>query len=63
MLVARLSGMNPSGSAGGGERRADRRYKVNFRVNIMREESPEVEGEVTDLSVGGTDVMKAIPGR
>jgi hypothetical protein len=53
MLVARLGGMNTSGLAGGGERRADRRYKVNFRVNLMREEAPEVEGEVTDLSVGG----------
>ena len=37
----------------GDERRADRRYKVNFHVHIAREESPEVESEVTDLSVGG----------
>ena len=37
----------------GDERRADRRYRVNFRVHMAREESPEVEGEVTDLSVGG----------
>lgn len=35
------------------ERRADRRYRVNFRVHLAREESPEVEGEVTDLSAGG----------
>jgi hypothetical protein len=37
----------------GRERRADRRYKVNLRVNLMRGESPEVEGHVTDLSAGG----------
>lgn len=37
----------------GDERRTDRRYKVNFRVHMTREESPEVEGEVTDLSAGG----------
>jgi hypothetical protein len=37
----------------GDERRADRRYKVSFRVHLMREETPEVEGEVTDLSAGG----------
>jgi hypothetical protein len=35
------------------ERRADRRYKVSFRVSLMREETPEVEGEVTSLSAGG----------
>lgn len=35
------------------ERRADRRYKVNFRVSLMYEDSPEVEGEVTSLSAGG----------
>lgn len=43
--------MNPLGLTGE-EKRADRRYKVSFRVNLMREESPEVEGEVTNLSVG-----------
>jgi hypothetical protein len=37
----------------GDERRSDRRYKVSFRVNLMREESEEVEAEVTDLSAGG----------
>lgn len=37
----------------GAERRADRRYKVSFRVSLMREDSPEVEGEVTSLSAGG----------
>jgi hypothetical protein len=35
------------------ERRADPRYKVSFSVSLMREESPEVEGEVTELSAGG----------
>jgi hypothetical protein len=35
------------------ERRTDRRYKVNFRVHVKREASPEVEGELTDLSAGG----------
>jgi hypothetical protein len=44
--------MHPVGLSGD-ERRTDRRYKVNFRVHMMREESPEVEGEVTDLSAGG----------
>lgn len=37
----------------GAERRADRRYRVSFRVSLMREDSPEVEGEVTSLSAGG----------
>jgi len=44
--------MNPLGLVGE-ERRADRRYKVSLRVNLMREESPEIEGHVTDLSAGG----------
>ena len=44
--------MNPLGLVGE-ERRADRRYKVSFRVNLMREESSETEGHVTDLSAGG----------
>ncbi|HEX8290676.1 MAG TPA: PilZ domain-containing protein [Pyrinomonadaceae bacterium] len=35
------------------ERRSDRRYKVSFRVTLFRGESPEVEGEVSDLSAGG----------
>ncbi|MFL6334236.1 MAG: PilZ domain-containing protein [Pyrinomonadaceae bacterium] len=38
---------------GDNERRADRRYTVSFRVSLFREESREVEGEVTDLSAGG----------
>jgi hypothetical protein len=45
--------MNPMESVGGEERRADPRYKVNFRVNLAREEAPEIEGEISDLSVGG----------
>lgn len=45
--------MNPFGLSGDPERRADRRYKVNFRVHLMREESPAFDGEVTDLSAGG----------
>jgi hypothetical protein len=44
--------MNPLGLVSD-ERRSDRRYKVSFRVNLMREESEEVEAEVTDLSAGG----------
>ena len=43
--------MNPLGL--GGERRIDRRYKVRFRVRWGRDESQEVEGEVSDLSIGG----------
>jgi hypothetical protein len=45
--------MHPSGLNVDEERRADRRYKVSFRVSLMREDSPEVEGEVTELSAGG----------
>lgn len=45
--------MYPPGLNENKERRSDRRYRVNFRVSLMREESPEVEGEVTDLSAGG----------
>ena len=35
------------------ERRTDRRYRVSFRVHWGRDESPEYEGEVTDLGAGG----------
>jgi hypothetical protein len=45
--------MNSPGVTSHGERRADPRYKVRFSVSLMREESPEVEGEVTELSAGG----------
>ena len=45
--------MHPTGLNADRERRADRRYKVSFRVTLMREETPEVEGEVTSLSAGG----------
>ena len=45
--------MNPLGLTGDAERRSDRRYKVSFRVSLTRADSPEVEGEVTDLSAGG----------
>lgn len=45
--------MNKVGSAGGAERRADERFKVNFRIQLMRGDSPEVEGTVSDLSPGG----------
>jgi PilZ domain len=46
--------MNRVGPGGGdAERRADERFKVNFRVQLMRAESPEVEGTVSDLSAGG----------
>jgi hypothetical protein len=44
--------MNPQGTDVD-ERRVDRRYKVSFRVLVRREPSPEVQGEVTDLSAGG----------
>lgn len=44
----------------GSERRADRRHKVNLRVNMTREESPEVEGHVTNLSAGGCFVESDI---
>lgn len=45
--------VNPLGLNDEGDRRRDRRYKVSFRVHLMRQESTEVEGEVTDLSTGG----------
>lgn len=45
--------MNSPRFGGDAERRADRRYKVSFRVHLAREESQEVEAEVTDLSAGG----------
>lgn len=47
-----LCGMGTRGTVTD-ERRADRRYRVSFRVHVRREESPEIEGEVTDLSAGG----------
>jgi hypothetical protein len=45
--------MNPLGLSGDAERRSNRRYKVRFRVSLMRGEAPESEGEVSDLSAGG----------
>lgn len=51
--------MNKPG-LGGDEKRADRRHKVNFRVNLTRGESPEVEGDVTNLSAGGCFVESDI---
>lgn len=45
--------MSSLGLDEGGGRRVHPRYKVSFRVSLMREDSPEVEGEVTDLSAGG----------
>ena len=45
--------MSEAGSSEGVQRRAYPRYKVNFRVTLMREESSEVEAEVTDLGAGG----------
>ena len=45
--------MNPLGLGGDAERRADRRYKVSFRVSLMCQDSPEIEANVTDLSAGG----------
>lgn len=53
--------MSESGLREGGQKRAHPRYKVNFRVSLMREESREVVGEITDLGAGGcfveTDVQ------
>jgi hypothetical protein len=42
------------------ERRADPRYRVSFRVSLMREESPDAEGEVTELSAGGCFVESEV---
>jgi hypothetical protein len=51
--------MNPL-EVGIEERRAERRFKVSFRVHLAREESQEMEGEVTDLSAGGCFVTSAV---
>jgi len=45
--------MNEAGPGVGAERRADERFKVSFRIQLMRADSPEVEGTVSDLSAGG----------
>lgn len=45
--------MNPPGLNGESDQRADRRYKVRFRLHWSRGESEEFGGEVTDLSAGG----------
>lgn len=44
----------------GSEKRAHRRHRVNLRVNLLRGESPEVEGDVTNLSAGGCFVESDI---
>jgi hypothetical protein len=44
--------MNPLGLNSESDKRADRRYKVRFRLHWSRGESEELEGEVTDLSAG-----------
>jgi hypothetical protein len=49
--------MNPIDLDADAERRVSRRYRVGYRISLMREESPEVEGEVSDLSAGGCFVM------
>jgi hypothetical protein len=51
--------MNPPGLFGEEERRAERRYNVSFRVNLARGDSPEIEGQVSDLSAGGCFVESA----
>ncbi|MDQ3919508.1 MAG: PilZ domain-containing protein [Acidobacteriota bacterium] len=45
---------------GGGERRSEGRFEVNFRIQLMRADSPEVEGVVTDLSAGGRFVESEV---
>jgi len=52
--------MNKVGPGSDVERRADERFKVNFRIQLMRAESPEVEGVVTDLSPGGCFVESGV---
>ena len=52
--------MNKAGRGGGTERRFDERSKVNFRIQLMRADSLEVEGVVTDLSPGGCFVESNI---
>jgi hypothetical protein len=54
------SQVNTLGLSGGSERRIERRYKVRLRVALMREDSPEVEGEVSDLSAGGCFVESRV---
>lgn len=55
--------MDPLGLQEGWGRRVHRRYKVSFRVSLMREDSPEVEGVVTDLSAGGCFIESDDPVR
>ena len=45
--------MYPPGLSDEKERRADRRYKVRFRLHWSRGESDEFQAVVTDLSAGG----------
>ena len=52
--------MNKVGPSGGAERRADERFKVNFRILLMRADSTEVEGVVTNLSPGGCFVESEV---
>lgn len=52
--------MSESGLEKGGQRRAHPRYRVSFRVTLMREESSEVEGAVTDLGAGGCFVESGV---
>ena len=52
--------MNKAGSTGGTERRSDERSKVNFRIQLMRDDSTEVEGVVTDLGPGGCFVESGV---
>lgn len=45
---------------GHGERRSGERLKVNFRIQLVRADCPEVEGVVTDLSPDGCFVKSKV---
>ena len=52
--------MDSHGMDAEAERRSDRRYTVNLRVGMTREESEEAGAEVTDLSAGGCFVESGV---
>lgn len=52
-VLAKLGSMFSLGPRGDSDRRADRRYKVSYRLHWGRGESDEFDGEVSELGRGG----------
>jgi hypothetical protein len=59
-LPANIFLMSKGVLGGRGERRSAERLKVNSRIRLMRADSPEVEGTVTDLGSGGCFVESGV---